>query len=515
MTYQNLRVSETLGWWNYYEAKQRVINALGFEAEDDGYKHYKYFSAAVNISKEMKWNLPHPKALWVASTMQYLNRHTSRFPIEPTLPNGMGENPSKHSLHAAYKWARVLQFAYDSFSEQRALTTEEEIKFSTYLDWGTRIIVAHDWGEVFGEASSVASRANGGTIVEDPLAERKILDYILVRAAQTHDNFEAVQELEKEILAIREEINVQETGLQPILDLVLTDDMQEKIKNADQTDILVKDFWLDHFDLIEFQDKWNEFNPNNSITQDLNHKEDIDFLGRVLKVTERTEGTSHLIKLGLLSLHDSGGNIIETLETRDRFQDYKYFPKREFFKRDSNIICAGSYYSEKNVADIFYKSQGVVENFIAQHVLAELYRLQIKRFRVLPPIVHFRGGKEDIHALLAKYHMQLARGAQHQKHFLLPIEKSTRIIDFYSAARDEILNYSPLDTPPSGARFKLYPTNAALASIESPHVKNISEPNLDDLENYSEDTASPHIQAALKHHEISKRLCAQDEFKPA
>lgn len=358
----------------YSKLRKVVIDTLGtdFTSQDD-LPDSDRLTRHRNVLHELRSQLKLPiseNQMEIMSLLYVSLSYANRFEGTGGMHTNHGETPVKHSMHAALDVYRDIAKTLQSQGEQAFEAQSNKLLYSRT----TMSLLMHDADEVFGEPTTVHSRAQSGQDEQDPNAGIKVLHYALQLAAAAAErkkagDKKAYGELFKQYQEIRDMADVKQVGYTNIL-RYMKEHPAPQISDASQADVNVLMY---HYALAEGVEK--PFYTLLDLPADDSQSQDRAFARNLIKLYDRSEGSAHYNRFIEGHTNDRARvnyprYEIETSRsdnTPDRMA--KRFLSAQTLPLDSKMMMANLAYTESKIVDVLQSAHTDAQKELAKQAV--------------------------------------------------------------------------------------------------------------------------------------------------
>ncbi len=354
----------------YQELREQVLTQLGAEFTskqmDDHRRLQKHRVVLKDLNERLELQLNEKQIELMALvyvSLSYANRFSGTEGFEE---EGIGETPVKHSMHAA------LDAWRDISATMATPPSVEEVARRKTIVLG---LLMHDADEVFGEPTTVHSRAASGAQEQDASQGVKVLHYAMRLAADAMNKKQgdtnAYQALFAKFRQIRDMADVKQVGY----DNILAQIKKEQLPALSSEHQQIIDPLISHYALAE---NVLESLPALSI-KPAAFGENTSFLRGLIKLYDRSEGSAHYTKFNR-KIGDGFSGISrlknwqelysqasqETLETSTPNRQAARYLTGTSLQIDSCSMMANLAYSESSIVGMLRAAKTDEEKQVAQ-----------------------------------------------------------------------------------------------------------------------------------------------------
>lgn len=350
---------------NYIRLSSQIAFLTGNEyARDRQGRHYTrqewedvMHKCLTHLNDELMLGLD-DTALEVFTLCYTMLAEATRFGGDPIIVREHGESTGVHSLHTMLQ----AQYIYQSAQEENP-ELAGDIDFFRNFQMTCLMLSMHDFGEVLGEAGSLAMAADAGNwAVKDKAAfERSVFDFAVRLAVQVVTDKRPREEFYNRVDAVKRMMKIQNQGLNKTdaeLAAELADNLNEKIHLSNSGETL--------FQFLKKTWEWVE-EPEKSA---------YPFLGYLATNCERMQGTRHLVR----HLAESPGSPVELedgniglIKTVSLSPGYRITANAQYVEGKLGLMCAAM--------DPAIHTR---EYAIARQTVRRAYETQVDLFRYMP-----------------------------------------------------------------------------------------------------------------------------------
>ncbi len=358
----------------YGKLRKVLIDTLGtdFTSQDD-LPDSDRLTRHRGVLRELRSQLKLPiseNQMEIMSLMYVSLSYANRFEGTAGMHTNHGETPVKHSMHAALDLYRDMAKTLQPEGAQAF----EALSNKTLYSRGITSLLMHDADEVFGEPTTVHSRAQSGQDEQDPNAGIKVLHYALQIAAAAAERKKAgdknaYADLFKQYQAIRDMADVKKVGYVNILRYMKAHPAPE-ISDASQADVNILMY---HYALAEGVEK--PFYALLDLPVDDSQSEDRAFARNLIKLYDRSEGSAHYNRF--IEGHTSERARVNypryAIEasradnTPDRMA--KRFLNAQALPMDSKMMMANLAYTESKIVDVLQSAHTDAQKELAKQAV--------------------------------------------------------------------------------------------------------------------------------------------------
>lgn len=358
----------------YGKLRKVLIDKLGtdFTSQDD-LPDTERLARHRGVLSELRSQLKLPiseNQMEIMSLLYVSLSYANRFEGTGGMHTNHGETPVKHSMHAALDLYRDLAKTLQPMGEG-AFTLQSN---KTLYSRGVTSLLMHDADEVFGEPTTVHSRAQSGQEEQDPSAGIKVLHYALQLAAAAAErkksgDKKAYSELFAQYQEIRDMADVKKVGYTHIL-AYMKDHPAPALSAGAQADVNVLMY---HYALAEGVEK--PFCELVGAPADAANAPESSFARNLIKLYDRSEGSAHYNRF--IEGHTSDRARvnypryeIETSRsdtTPDRMA--KRFLSAQTLPLDSKMMMANLAYTESKIVDVLQSAHTDAQKELAKQAV--------------------------------------------------------------------------------------------------------------------------------------------------
>lgn len=358
----------------YSKLRKVVIDTLGtdFTSQDDlpdAARLNRHRSVLGELRSQLKLPLSENQ-MEIMSLLYVSLSYANRFEGTGGIHTNHGETPVKHSMHAALDVYRDMAKTLQPMGDQAFETQSNKVLYSRAVT----SLLLHDADEVFGEPTTVHSRAQSGQDEQDPNAGIKVLHYALQLAAGAAErkkagDTNAYAELFTQYQEIRDMADVKKVGYVNIL-AYMKDHPAPALSGAAQADVNVLMY---HYALAEGVEK--PFCELIGVENDAANTADRSFARNLIKLYDRSEGSAHYNLFIEGHIHDRARvnyprYDIETSrsdKTPDRMA--KRFLNAQTLPIDSKMMMANLAYTESKIVDVLQSAKTDTQKALAKQAV--------------------------------------------------------------------------------------------------------------------------------------------------